>query len=215
MAQKNEVVERRSKSNPSRRFDERPTSFELETDFTNTETKLVVLDFLSSQPIGHLTARNATQGENSDQRGRKTSLGKSSSDGSKHENYRNRYAKLAKSGRSLRKQYSLRLKRDLDDYLKLRGKSMDDITESLRASRDSLEGEGQGEYQHQRSYTEGDTYLRLRSRSPIRNQSALSQSKPRRKISRELKEGITEFNHESLRHVEVAEVGRVEGTGIR
>ena len=213
MAQKDEVVQRRPKSNPSRHYDERPISFELETDFTNTETKLVVLDFLSSQPIEHLTARNATQGENPDQRRRKTSLGKSSSDGSKHENYRNRYAKLAKSGRSLRKQYSLRLKRDLDEYLKLRGKSMDDITESLRASRDSLEGEGQGEYQHQRSYTEGDTYLRLRSRSPIRNVAA-SQSKPRRKISQELKEGITEFDHESLRHVEVAEVGHAEGTEI-
>ena len=37
----------------------RPTSLELKTDWTNTETKLVILDFLSSQSIEHLTARNA------------------------------------------------------------------------------------------------------------------------------------------------------------
>ena len=37
----------------------RPTSLELKTDWTNTETKLIILDFLSSQSIEHLTARNA------------------------------------------------------------------------------------------------------------------------------------------------------------
>jgi hypothetical protein len=215
MAEKNELVQRRSKSYP-RHHDERPVSLELETDFTNTETKLVVLDFLSSQPIERLTARNAIQGEKTeqDERHRKTSLGKSSSDGFKHDHYRTRYAKLAKSGRSLRKQYSLRLKRDLDEYLKLRGKSMEDLSESFRRSHDGLEDEGQGEYQHQRSYTEGDTYYRLRSRSPIRAQEE-SHSKPRRKISQELKERITEFNTDTLRHVEIAEVGRPVDTNVR
>jgi hypothetical protein len=183
-------------------------SLELETDFTNTETKLVVLDFLSSQPIENLTARNATRRKTVSfgDRHRKISLGKSSSDGSSHEAYRSRYAKLAKSGKSLRKQYSLRLKRDLDEYLKLRGKSMDDLSDPSGTPAGSWD-EGMGEYQHQRSYTEGEAYFRLRSRSPIRDQSQSADSpKPRRKISRELKEGITDFNTEYLRHVEVEEV---------
>ncbi|CAB4043756.1 bcl-2 homologous antagonist killer-like, partial [Paramuricea clavata] len=215
MAQRNDPIHRRVRSNPSRHnnyYDERPMSLELETDFTNTETKLVVLDFLSSQPIEHLTARNATRRKtvSFDDRHRKSSLGKSSSlgssDGSSHEAYRSRYAKLAKSGKSLRKQYSLRLKRDLDEYLKLRGKSMDDLSDPPGTPAGSWD-EGMGEYQHQRSYTEGETYFRLRSRSPIRAQSQSADSpKPRRKISRELKEGITDFNIESLRHVEVEEV---------
>ena len=208
MAQKNDPIHRRVRSNPSRHYDERPMSLELETDFTNTETKLVVLDFLSSQPIENLTARNATRRKtvSFDDRHRKTSLGKSISDGSSHEAYRSRYAKLAKSGKSLRKQYSLRLKRDLDEYLKLRGKSMDDLSDPSGTPAGSWD-EGMDEYQHQRSYTEGEAYLRLRSRSPIRDQSQSADSpKPRRKISRELKEGITDFNTEYLRHVEVEEV---------
>ena len=81
----------------------RPTSLELKTDWTNTETKLIILDFLSSQSIEHLTARNAP-GD-----GRKSSQGKvckSASDGSSHEpSYRKRSAKLANYARPLRKQY--------------------------------------------------------------------------------------------------------------
>ena len=211
MATNNNLVQRRAKSAPANRhFDERPVSFELETDFTNTETKLVVLDFLSSQPIEHLTARNArrkTLSLDSSDRRRKTSLGKSSSDGSSHESYRNRYAKLAKSGKSLRKQYSLRLKRDLDEYLKLRGKSMDDLSESIHGSAASFQAGDSEIYQHQRSYTEGEAYFRVRSRSPIRSQGLQENvGKPRRKISRELKEGIIEFDTDTLRHVEVPEV---------
>ena len=202
MAEKSDLVMRRSKGNPSRSYDERPISFELKTDFANTETKLVVLDFLSSQPIEHLTARNAVKRETKsfNERRRKTSLDKSNSDGSNHQDYRSRYAKLAKSGKTLRKQYSLRLKRDLDEYLKLRGQSMDNL--SFEDSQTGLQDEGLGEYQHQRSYTEGETYFRLRSRSPIRNQAA-SPTKPRRKISQELKEGIREFDPQTLNHVEV------------
>lgn len=214
MATNNNPVQRRAKSAPTNRhFDERPTSFELKTDFTNTETKLVILDFLSSQPVEHLRASNARRQalslDSSDRR-RKVSLGKSSSDASSHESYRNRYAKLAKSGKSLRKQYSLRLKRDLNEYLKIRGKSMDDLSESIQGSAASFEAAGSEIYQHQRSYTEGETYFRLRSRSPLRNEvSQETVVKPQRKISRELKDGIIKFDTDTLRHVEIPEVSNV------
>lgn len=206
MAEGNGSVTRRVKSCPTKHMDERPISFELETDFTNTETKLVVLDFLSSQPIERLTARNSKRvsfstGEEapsySSKRGK--FLGKSPSDGSSHEAYRERYAKLAKSGKTLRKQYSLRLKKDLDVYLQTRGKSMDDLSDSFRSG---AINEGGDECLLQRSYTEGETYFRVRSRSPLRNQDdSRKATKPRRKISRELKEGITEFDPHTLRHV--------------
>ena len=206
MAERDDSIHRRSRSNPDRHFDQRPMSLELETDFTNTETKLVVLDFLSSQPIERLTARNArrkTVSFDSLDRHRKTSLNKSSSDGSKHESYRSRYEKLAKSGKSLRKQYSLRLKKDLDEYLKIRGKSVDDLSEKFW---------GDGFIQPQGSYTEGEppSFSRLRSRSPLHDESGdtnLKASKPRRKISQELKDGITEFDTQTLRHVEIPEPG--------
>lgn len=219
MAEKNNSeltsIARRSKSlQTSKHFDGRPISMELETDFTNTETKLVVLDFLSSQPVEHLTARNKTNSSFSGGERRK-SLGKSTSDVSSHESYRNRYAKLAKSGKSLRKQYSMRLKRDLDEYLRLRGKSMDDLSQSCRGSDPTRpEDEGMGVYLFQRSYTEGEAYFRSESSPTVRSQTksleAESKStKPRRKISRELKEGITDFNMQNLRHVEVKKVDYV------
>ena len=218
MGERKDSVQRRTKSAPvhvNRHFDGRPVSFELETDFTNTETKLVVLDFLSSQPIEHLTARNARRKtlsfDSSDRHRIKSSLGKSTSDGANHESYRNRYAKLAESGKSLRKQYSLRLRRDLDEYLKLRGKSMDDLSGSLHSGVAISQSGDLENYQHQRSYTEGEAYYRLRSRSPIRSDGVqeTSKKKPRRKISRELKEGIVDFDQETLRHVEVPEVNRM------
>ena len=105
----------------------RPTSLELKTDWTNTETKLVILDFLSSQSIEYLTARNAP-GD-----GRKSSsvkVCKNVSDGSSHEpSYQKRSAKLANYARPLRKQYSFRLRNDLDEYLKLkqREKSLEEL----------------------------------------------------------------------------------------
>ena len=163
----------------------------LHIDFTNTETKLVVLDFLSSQPIERLTARNVrrkTVSFDSLNRHRKTSLSKSSSES---------------SGKSLRKQYSLRLKKDLDEYCKIRGKSVDDLSEKFW---------GDGFVQAQGSYTEGEppSFSRLRSRSPLHNESGdtnLKASKPQRKISQELKDGITEFDTQTLRHVEIPEPG--------
>ena len=158
----------------------RPTSLELKTDWTNTETKLVILDFLSSQSIEHLTARNAP-GD-----GRKSSSGKvckSASDGSSHEpSYRKRSAKLANYARPLRKQYSLRLRNDPDEYLKLkqRGKSL----EELPSHENGEVAREEATYTHQRSFTEGDAYFK-RSRT----------------ISNELKKGITEFSSTRLKHI--------------
>lgn len=153
----------------------RPTSLELETDWTNTETKLVVLDFLSVQPIEQLTARNAPANE-------RKKVSKSASDGSSYEPLcRKRYAKLAKSAKPLRKQYSLRLKNDLDEYLRQRGKSVEDLP-SYKSSRAASVDESV--YMHQRSYTEGDAYF-----------------KRSRRMSDELKKGITEFSTSRLKHV--------------
>ena len=155
----------------------RPTSLELKTDRTNTETKLIILDFLSSQSIEYLTARNAP-GD-----GRKSSsvkVCKSASDGSSHEpSYRKRSAKLANYARSLRKQYSFRLRNDLDEYLKLkqRGKSL----EELPSHENGEVAREEATYTHQRSFTEGDAYFK-RSRT----------------ISNELKKGITEFSSNSI-----------------
>ena len=88
---------------------------------------MIILDFFSSQSIEHLTTRNAP-GD-----GRKSSSGevcKSASDGSSHEpSYRKRSAKLANYAMPLRKQYSLRLRNDPDEYLKLkqREKSLEEL----------------------------------------------------------------------------------------
>lgn len=157
------------------RKDKKPASLELQTDLTSTETKLVVLDFLSAQPVERLTARNVPKDEKRNSPGK---VRKSSSDASTHGSYRIRCAQLAKSARPLRKQYSLRLKKDLDEYLKQRGKSLDDLS--------SYGGVRDGGTLHQRAYTEGDTNMK---RSP-------------RQISPELKKGITGFNTSKLKHVE-------------
>ena len=87
----------------------------------------------------------------------------SASDGSSHEpSYRKRYAKLANYARPLRKQYSLRLRNDLDEYRKLkqRGKSL----EELPSHENGEVAREEATYTHQRSLTEGDAYLK-RSRT--------------------------------------------------
>ena len=93
--------------------------------------------------------------------------------------YRKRSAKLANHVRPLRKQYSLRLRNDLDEYLKLkqRGKSL----EELPSHENGEVAREEATYTHQRSFTEGDAFFK-RSRT----------------ISNELKKGITEFSSNSI-----------------
>ena len=84
---------------------------------------------------------------------------KSASDGSSHQpSYRKRSAKLANHVRPLRKQYSLRLRNDLDEYLKLkqRGKSL----EKLPSHENGEVAREEATYTHQRSFTEGDAYFK-------------------------------------------------------
>lgn len=175
----NEVTMRRHKKTPWN--EDRPVSLELETDWTNTETKLVVLDFLSTE------YRTTRKSRNDGKRKSQSKVSKSSSDGSSHESYR--YAKLAKSAIPLRKQYSLRLKKDLDEYLKQRGKSMGDLSSyNWSSNRDEGMVHSTG-LLHQRSYTEGETYMNTR--------------RTERRMSDELKKGIKEFNTSKLKHVAV------------
>lgn len=176
MAEDVSVVHTRSKSAPVTQSEEkRKIRLGLETRFYNAETKLVVLDFLSTAPSDHLTARNKrsksdSRSKSSNVQARRSSLSKSSSDVSHLESYRRRYVKLADSGRSLRKQYSVKLQKEIDEYLKSREKSVDDHS-------------GVNETEEKKNLNQP--------------------SKPKRKISQELKNGIKDFDLSTLRHVEI------------
>lgn len=79
------------------------------------ETRLVVLDFLSKQPVEKLTARNLSQTENRPEILRKAikRVSKSASDASRHEHRRKRFQNMALP---LRRKLSLNLKRDIESF---------------------------------------------------------------------------------------------------
>lgn len=78
------------------------------------ETRIVVLDFLSSLPADKLTARNLSESENRVKCLSKTMsrLSKSSSDAGAYEHKRQKFLRMARLQRKL----SLNLKRDIESF---------------------------------------------------------------------------------------------------
>ena len=83
-------------------------------DRIREETRIVILDFLSSLPADKLTARNLVHSENRPERLKKTTcrLSKSSSDAGSYEHKRQKFLRMAR----LRRKLSLNLKRDIESF---------------------------------------------------------------------------------------------------
>ena len=83
-------------------------------DRIREETRIVILDFLSSLPADKLTARNLIRSGNRPERLEKTMcrLSKSSSDAGSYEHKRQKFLRMAR----LRRKLSLNLKRDIESF---------------------------------------------------------------------------------------------------